>query len=365
MQKIKAIHITYIGRLEKEKGIEIVIDSIKRWIAEKREIVWHICWDGSYRNKIQSINSKNIQIYWRISRDKINTVLDQTDFVIMPSLFLETFGLVALETLSYGVPVVWFSQGGLTDFIQPTLALDSTNPVDSLFKIIDNWTFPLIDISDFSYENWISKLTELTMWLDKILLVNDYIELVGWAEQYVHNLAKSLRSLGKTVEIFGYIGNTNRWIRIWLMMIAPISFWRGRNLNRRIQEFNPDLIWMHSILRYIGPYWIQVISDIDCKKSITYHDLGMITPRPSQVYSISDIPMTPSLADWIPKKINIFSIIVTFLKWWYIQIFWYFLLKNEVSHIVPSSWMSIYYQKYSNTTPIIFPHSIDINYTNK
>jgi glycosyltransferase involved in cell wall biosynthesis len=43
MQKNKEIHITYIGRLEKEKGIEIVIDSIKRGIIEKRNITWHIC----------------------------------------------------------------------------------------------------------------------------------------------------------------------------------------------------------------------------------------------------------------------------------------------------------------------------------
>ena len=365
MPKTKTIHITYIGRLEKEKGIEIVIDAIKRGINEKRNIIWHVCWDGSYLKKIQEINNENIQIYWRISHEKISSILAQTDFVIMPSLFLETFGLVALETLSQGVPVVWCSQGGLIDFIHPTLVLDSKNPVDSLFRIIDNWVFPLVDISDLSFDNWMSKLTELTLWMDKILLVNDYTKLVGWAEQYIHNLAASLKSLWKTVEIFGYSGDTSRLMRIWIMMVTPIAFWRGIVLTKKIHHFNPDLIWMHSILRYIGPYWVRIIWDTDCKKYITHHDLGLITPRPSQVYSEWDIPNTPHLGDRIPKKISIYSIIETLLKWSYVRLLWYTLSKNTIQHILPSPWMRPYYQKYSNTSPIIFPHSISPNQSNK
>lgn len=358
MQKIKSIHIAYIGRLEKEKWIEIIIDSIKRWINEKRDIIWHICWDGTYLSKIRKLNSKNVQTYWYVSRDAINSVLEKTDFVIMPSLFLETFGLVALETLTHGVPVVWFSQGGLSDLIHTDLTLDPANPVDSLFRIIDNWVFPVMDISDFSYEHWISKLTGLTEWVDRILLVNDYVWLVWWAEQYVHNLASSLRSLGKTVEIFGYSGNTNRWFRIWLMLIAPVAFWRGMILARKIRDFNPDLIWMHSILRYIGPYWIRVIGNSDNKKYITHHDLGLITLRPSQIYNEWDIPNSPNLGDWMPKKISIFAILKTLLKWLYLQSFWSVLSISSIYHIVPSSWMSAYFQKYTSIKPIIFPHSI-------
>ena len=42
----------------------------------------------------------DIRIYGHIDRKKLDTVLNMTDLVLMPSIFLETFGLVALETLS-------------------------------------------------------------------------------------------------------------------------------------------------------------------------------------------------------------------------------------------------------------------------
>jgi hypothetical protein len=81
----------------------------------------------------------------------------------MPSLFLETFGLVALECLERGIPVCGISQGGLQDFIHPYLRLDPEYPVDSFFSIIDRGVFPLSDISDFSYSEWIIHLERLTV----------------------------------------------------------------------------------------------------------------------------------------------------------------------------------------------------------
>lgn len=370
MQKNKELHITFIGRLEKEKGIEILIACIKKSIVEDRNIVWHICGIGSYQSELEKLNTERwmnhlyqqpIHIYGYLDREKINSVLDKSDLVMMPSLFLETFGLVALETLSEWVPVVWFSQGGLTNFIHPVLALDVYAPVDSFFRILDNWVFPLMDISEFSHENWISKLTELTEWVDRILLVNDYLSMVWWAEQYIYSLARALRSIGKTVEVFGYAWKANRLIRIWLMFLSPFAFWRATLLDKKIQEFSPDLIWMQSILRYIGPHGVRSISKSKSKKYITHHDLGLITPRPSGIYSEVDIPCSPNLGDWIPKKLSLFGILAILPKWSMIRYIWSYLQKNTITHIFPSKWMQSFFQKYIDTIPIIFPHTTTID----
>ncbi len=162
MQKNKQIHIAYIGRLEKEKGIEMVIDSIKRSILEERNIFWHICGDGSYLEIFQGIQHPNMKVYGYLDRGYLVAVLEQVDLVLMPSLFLETFGLVALETLTRGVGVCGFSQGGLSDFIHPSLSLDRADPVSSFFEIVDRGTFPILDISNFSYERWVATLKKLT-----------------------------------------------------------------------------------------------------------------------------------------------------------------------------------------------------------
>lgn len=361
MLKNKPIHITYIGRLETEKGIELVIDCIERWIWEEINIVWHICWDGSYRHRLQELEKyekSDIRIYGHIDRHKLGEVLGMTDLVIMPSLFLETFGLVALETLSVWVPVCGFARGGLSEFIHPSLSLESDEPIDSFFRILDIWEFPVLDVSRFSYDLWLDKLTDITAWVKRILLVSDYTSIVWGAEQYVYDLALSLRSIGKEVEIYGYTGKPSRLTRIWLMYIAPFAFWRGILLSNTINIYQPDLIWMHSVLRYIWPHGMRAIANSGCKKYLTHHDLGLITPRPSRIYSESDIPASPSLGDWIPHEgLNIFTILSVTAKWLTVSWIWFSLSRNPITHILPSLWMQPFFQKYIQTQSIIFPHT--------
>jgi hypothetical protein len=365
MQKNKEIHIAYIGRLEKEKGIEVVINCIKRAIVEKRKIIWHICGKWAYLEDLQNIKHSHLKVYGHLDKKSLDAILEKTDLVLMPSLFLETFGLVALETLSRGVPVCWFAQGWLRDFIHPSLALDPLDSVNSFFGILDTWIFPVIDISVFSYDLWISRLKELTSWVTKILLVNDYLDMIGWAEQYFHELAHALRSIGKTVTVSGYPWKTNKYLRIYLMLLSPFAFWRGNSISRDIRRFNPDLIWMHSVLRYIWPHGVRVISESKQTKYIIHHDLGLITPRPSQIYSETEIPGSPSLGDWIPHKISILAIIATSIKWLYVRLIWTFLQKNTITHILPSNWMAPYFQKYTDSVPIIFPHTTIIDHSVK
>ncbi|MBX9809819.1 glycosyltransferase [Candidatus Gracilibacteria bacterium] len=358
----KKLYITYVGRLEKEKGIEIVLSCIKKSLEENRNIIWNICGDGSYKKQFDSIDHPNVIVHGYINKDQLQSILKETNLVLMPSLFLETFGLVALETLSLGVPVCGFNKGGLKDFIHPDLVLDLLDSVNSFFKIVDTGTFPMVDITAFSYEKWMETLTKLTEGAQKILVVNDYIGQVGGAEEYVDGLTRALTSLGKVVEIYGYRGKINRFIRIFLMIISPFAFWRGKNMEKKIQDFQPDLIWMHSILRYIGPFGINKIVEYKSKKYISYHDLGLICARPSAIYSESDIPMNPDLASWIPKKVSIISILSILPKWLYIRWIWYFLSKNtSISHIIPSPWMKSIFQKYCLSDPIVYPHTTSIN----
>lgn len=361
MPKNKAIHITYIGRLVQEKGILIVLECIKRSILEKRNIVWHICGDGEYIDNFKEMNHPWVIVHWYVDKNKLIEILSYTDMVFMPSLFLETFGLVALETLVYWVPVCGFSKWWLQDFISPVLCLDSENPVNSFFAILDKKDFPVMNVSNYTYDLWIKKLRELTDWQQKILLVNDYISNVGWAEEYVLMLRDSLISIGKDVELFGYTWRMSRSIRITFMLLTPFAFWRKSALFRKIKIFSPDIIWMHSISRYIGPHWLSAIYSFECKKYITHHDLGIISPRPSQIYNESDIPLSPNIGDWIPKQINIFLIVLVLWKWAMISWLWLFLRTSNTLHILPSKWMLPYFQKYVDTIPCIFPHTIRNN----
>ena len=365
MPKNKTIHITYIWRLEEEKGIELIIDCIKNGRETKQNIVWHICGDGSYMGdflELEKYEKSDIRIYGYIDRQKINEILTETDLVLMPSLFLETFWLVALDTLIQWIPVCGFARGGLVDFVHPSLTLDPSDPMGSFFQILDRGEFPLLEVSDFAYDIWIERLRDLTDGVDRILLVTDYTSMVGWAEQYVYDLALALHSIGKEVEIYGYEWIVGRWMRLWLMLMTPLAYWRGIALDTKIQQYQPDLIWMHAVLRYIGPHGIRSMSRAHCRKYITHHDLGLITPYPSRIYRESDIPASPRLWDWLSRStMNIFTIFAVVGKWLSSYWIWHYLSMCQITNILPSGWMSTHFEKYSTMPPIIFPHTSQNN----
>ncbi|USN56790.1 MAG: hypothetical protein H6766_07365 [Candidatus Peribacteria bacterium] len=54
-----------------------------------------------------------------------------------------------------------------------------------------------------------------------------------------------------------------------------------------IQTHHPDLIRYHSILRNIGR--AGIMPNPDGQTRVTYHDLGLMHPFPSRVYSADQI----------------------------------------------------------------------------
>ena len=97
-----SLQTIYVGRLDEEKGISHLIQAMKILLSESKNIILHIYGTGAYRDNIERLAQeypKNIFYYgWQ----KKNTILNQwkeMDYFIMPSQFLETFGLTACESL--------------------------------------------------------------------------------------------------------------------------------------------------------------------------------------------------------------------------------------------------------------------------
>lgn len=111
----------FFGRLTKEKGWDCIIQTRDRLVQEEKKNPggpfsrsrFLIFGDGPYRETILSFAKKhrNISYFGRKPRNEIERYLAASDYTLMPSLFLETFGLTALESLCIGVPVVAFSKG--------------------------------------------------------------------------------------------------------------------------------------------------------------------------------------------------------------------------------------------------------------
>jgi len=107
--------IGYLGRLSEEKGLEVLIKS--SFLLENKNFKHFIKIAGdlkdgrfnNYINKIKKITKKsnNIKFIGKILESKKINFFNSIDVLVLPSSnSMEAFGLVQLEAMSHGIPVI-------------------------------------------------------------------------------------------------------------------------------------------------------------------------------------------------------------------------------------------------------------------
>ena len=97
-----ALNIIYAGRLDQEKGILSLIKALPSLLEKHKELYFHIYGSGQYHDEIEELSlhyPEHIFFYGWQKKSDFLTQWKQTDYMIMPSEFLETFGLTACESL--------------------------------------------------------------------------------------------------------------------------------------------------------------------------------------------------------------------------------------------------------------------------
>ncbi|MDD5376967.1 MAG: glycosyltransferase [Candidatus Gracilibacteria bacterium] len=408
------MNFIFFGRLAKEKGFDLLVRSLENIVHKTGELPgnFFLFGEGDLQGDLFgkfsgtpffedcsrlsgeeilekmellgiSEEGEDFKIYffgWQ-SLSTIRGVLEVSHFSLMPSRFLETFGLAALESLSEGVPVIGFQKGGLIPFIPKDLAVpfssDDGENIEALSsKIVEvaekYSSLPALlgeegsDWDTLSHESrriadsytegrWMRQVREmLPAGTGKILLVSDYTTLLGGIETHVQTIARTLRKHGYEVEIFGWDLPKGKWTRILRLMGLPYSLCNITStfgIRKKIQPPNPpsqggntpDVIWLHSVSRFLGPLVVREVNKSGIFSMVTYHDLGLISPFPSKVESEGMIPKTPSLRsflDVIYSK-NPILYIATCCKYFQVSILRKSLQKIHI-HIVPSQFLVPY-----------------------
>lgn len=86
-----------------------MIEKILNNPSSGMEIEWHICSDGVYEDTIRVLAEKYpkyVRYCGKVDASRLRSLYQECDFLLMPSRFLETFGLTALEALACGTPVI-------------------------------------------------------------------------------------------------------------------------------------------------------------------------------------------------------------------------------------------------------------------
>jgi N-acetyl sugar amidotransferase len=114
-----------IGSLIPIKGHELLIRAFYRAFQNSPETTLQIAGDGPLRKSLESLIAERdmaaqVSLLGYVDRADVRHLLDHTDALVVASEF-ETFGVVVIEALSRGVPVVFTDCGG------PCTILDSSN----------------------------------------------------------------------------------------------------------------------------------------------------------------------------------------------------------------------------------------------
>ena len=115
----KHIKILYIGNFLRRKNVKALIHAVDHINSLSHKISLEIVGGGrEYSNKLLQLieNNENINFLGKIkNKERLAQVIRQNDIFVMPS-YNETFGLVYIEALSQGIPVIYSKNEGIDGF---------------------------------------------------------------------------------------------------------------------------------------------------------------------------------------------------------------------------------------------------------
>ena len=134
--------ITYFGRLETRKGVEIFAKAIPLILDKfpdyKFKLVGKDTFSSTHCKFMQGFLSEKLNVYLNkvefvdhVSAEEIPFLLASTDICVFPSLW-ENFPNVCLEAMSAGRAIVASKNGGMKDMLQKENAGILINPYSSM-----------------------------------------------------------------------------------------------------------------------------------------------------------------------------------------------------------------------------------------
>lgn len=136
-----ARHILFVGRLVREKGVDLLLDSLAKLAGE-----WTCTIVGEGMASLalraqaeqQGLTGRVRFAGWQSEDDVAASIRDAT-VVAVPSRWPEPFGIVGIEAMAAGRPVVAFRVGGIPEWLEDGLTGWSVPPAD-VVKFADRLT---------------------------------------------------------------------------------------------------------------------------------------------------------------------------------------------------------------------------------
>ncbi len=111
--------VVFVGRIAHEKGVDLLLNAWRRIKPAHTRLV--IIGEGPERVDLQRRFGDLDGVVWRGWLDREDTLREiaGSRYLVMPSRWFETFGIVLIEAFSLGTPVIAPNYGGFPEIVTP------------------------------------------------------------------------------------------------------------------------------------------------------------------------------------------------------------------------------------------------------
>lgn len=120
----RRLDLVFVGRLVSEKGVDLLFEALVLLRERGREPTLTVVGEGPEEQPLRALAERlglARQVCWQgpLRGERLAAEMNRHAILVVPSLFGEPFGIVALEGIACGCVVVGSSGGGLRDAIGP------------------------------------------------------------------------------------------------------------------------------------------------------------------------------------------------------------------------------------------------------
>jgi len=129
--------LLYVGRLEREKGVDVLLAALPALRAELPELTLTLLGGGSQENALRQLAGElrlgeAVRFTSGVPREELPRHYARAALCVLPSVWTENSPLVAYECLRAGLPMLGSRIGGIPELVEPDCGLTFTprDPAD-------------------------------------------------------------------------------------------------------------------------------------------------------------------------------------------------------------------------------------------
>lgn len=115
--------VLFVGRFVEEKGVRLLLEASRRLPRDDISIIF--AGEGPMEQEIRNAEKErsNVMCTGPLSPPELRSYYSASDIVVIPSIYEEGFGRVAMEAIACGTPVIGSARGGIPEVFDETVGI--------------------------------------------------------------------------------------------------------------------------------------------------------------------------------------------------------------------------------------------------